>query len=228
LLEIMVAIAVLSLTLVVLLGIVTTNVRATNHAKMNTAATFLARSKMIDIEDDILYNGFSSDSESDSGTFRDMDRPEFRWETEIERIELPSDLAQKTKDQATDKTQESDSTNPMSLLTGLMGSMMSAFIDPIRIGLEESVRKVTVRVLWNEIARPEQSMEVVQYLTDPAKLLTSGGMPGAPGTGGAPGGTKPPGLQPPGLQPPGLQPPGFQPPGLPGGNPFQFKLPGQQ
>jgi hypothetical protein len=97
--------------------------------------------------------------------------------------------------------------------------MMSAFIDPIRIGLEESVRKVTVRVLWNEVARPEQSMEVVQYLTDPAKLLTSGGMPGAPGTGGAPGGAKAPGFQSPGLQ---------QPPGLPGGNPFQFKLPGQQ
>ena len=155
LLEIMVAIAILGLTLVVLLGIVTTNVRATNHAKMNTAATFLARSKMVDVEDDILYNGFSTDSESDEGTFREMGYPQFRWETEIERIELPSDLAQKTKDQATDKQQEGDSSNPMSMVTGFLGGMMSTFIDPIRIGLEESVRKVTVRVYWSEIARPE-------------------------------------------------------------------------
>jgi general secretion pathway protein I len=213
LLEVMVAIAVLSLTLVVLLGIVTTNVRATNHAKMNTAATFLARSKMIDVEDDILYNGFSTDSESDEGTFKDMNFPEFRWESEIERIELPSDLAQKTKDQATDKTQESDTTNPMSMLTGFMGSMMSSFIDPIRIGLEESVRKVTVRVYWREIARPEQSIEVVQYLTDPAKLdlALTGGATGVSGTGGAPGA--------------GAKPPGFQAPGLPN---FQPKPPGQQ
>jgi general secretion pathway protein I len=211
----MVAIAVLGLTLVVLLGIVTTNIRATNHAKMNTSATFLARSKMVDVEDDILYNGFSTDSESDEGTFREMGYPQFRWETEIERIELPSDLAQKTKDQATDKTQEGDSSNPMSMVTGFLGGMMSSFIDPIRIGLEESVRKVTVRVFWNEIARPEQSIEVVQYLTDPAKLdaaLTGAGTAaGAAGGAGAGAGAKPPA--------PGLQNIPFQmlskPPGTP-------------
>jgi general secretion pathway protein I len=188
LLEVMVAIAILSLTLVVLLSIVTNNVRATNHAKMNTAATFLARAKMIDVEDEILYDGFSTDSESDSGTFKDSGYPQFRWTSDIERIELPTDMAQRTKDQATDKAQES-SGNPMSLLTGFMGSMMSSFIDPIRIGLEESVRKVTVRVLWEEAARPEQSIEVVQYLTDPAKLdlALTGGATGAPGTGGASG-----------------------------------------
>ena len=212
LLEIMVAIAILGLTLVVLLGIVTTNVRATNHAKMNTAATFLARSKMVDLEDDILNNGFSTDSESDEGTVKEMGYPQFRWETDIERIELPSDLAQKTKDQATDKTQEGDSTNPMSMVTGFLGGMMSTFIDPIRIGLEESVRKVTVRVYWSEIARPEQSIEVVQYLTDPAKLdaALTGGM-GAPGAGGAAGTTKPTVPGPQGI-------PGFQmlkPPGTP-------------
>jgi general secretion pathway protein I len=193
LLEVMVAIAILSLTLVVLLSIVTNNVRATNHAKMNTAATFLARAKMIDVEDEILYDGFSTDSESDSGTFRDSGYPQFRWTSDIERIELPTDMAQKTKDQATDKSQESSSTNPMSMLTGFMGSMMSSFIDPIRIGLEESVRKVTVRVLWDEPARPEQSIEVVQYLTDPAKLdlALTGGATGGPGTGGASGAKTP-------------------------------------
>ena len=58
LLEIMVAIAILSTSLVVLLSIVTNNIRATNHAKMTTAATLLARTKMIDIEDQILDNGF--------------------------------------------------------------------------------------------------------------------------------------------------------------------------
>ena len=181
LLEIMVALAILSLTLVILLGIVTNNVRATNHAKMTTAATFLARGKMVDIEDEILYDGFSTDSESDSGTFKDQSYPQFRWESNIERIELPTDMAQKTKDQATDKTQEAK--DPMSLMTGFLGGMMSAFIEPIRIGLEESVRRVTVRVSWDESARPEQVVEVVQYLTDPAKLdmALTGGALGAPG-----------------------------------------------
>jgi hypothetical protein len=76
-----------------------------------------------------------------------------------------------------------------------MGGMMSSFIDPIRLGLEESVRKVTVRVIWDEHGRPNQTFEVVQYLTDPSKLLLgpgangTAGTPGTTGTTGKPGGT---------------------------------------
>jgi prepilin-type N-terminal cleavage/methylation domain-containing protein len=167
LLEIMVAIAILSMTLVVLLSIVTNNIRATNHAKMTTAATLLARTKMTDIEDDILDNGFSDNTETAEGTFRELGYPQFRWETTVERIELPADMGQQARDQATQQTQ--DSTDPMSMLTGIMGSMMSSFIEPVRIGLQESVRKVTVKVAWDEHGRLNQSFEVVQYLTDPAK-----------------------------------------------------------
>jgi general secretion pathway protein I len=168
LLEIMVAVAILASTLVVLLSIVTNNVRSTNHAKMTTAATFLARTKMVEIEDQILDNGFTDNDESNAGTFRDLGYPQFRFDTLIERIELPSDLAQKARDQSTTQTQ--DSKDPMSMMTGFMGGMMSSFIDPVRMGLQESVRKVSVRVLWDEHGRRDQSFEVVQYLTDPAKL----------------------------------------------------------
>ena len=202
LLEVMVALAILAMTLVVLLEIVTNNVRATNHAKMTTMATFLARGKMIDVEDIILENGFSNEDESDKGTFKDQNAPAFRWEYNIERIELPTDMAQKTQAQAQEKSE--NATDPMSLMSGFLGGMMSSFVEPIRIGLEESVRKVTVRVLWDENGRPDQSLEVVQYLTDPAKLdlaLTGGAGGGAPGaaptTPGIPGltpGTPAPGV----------------------------------
>jgi general secretion pathway protein I len=189
LLEIMVAIAILSSTLVVLLSIVTNNVRSTNHAKMTTSATLLARTKMVDIEDQILDNGFTDNDETAAGSFKDLGYPQFRWETSIERIELPSDLAQRSRDQAT--TQSQDAKDPMSLLTGFMGGMMSSFIDPIRNGLQESVRKVTVRVIWDEHGRPDQNFEVVQYLTDPSKLdaagLTAGGATGTGGTRGSSG-----------------------------------------
>jgi prepilin-type N-terminal cleavage/methylation domain-containing protein len=190
LLEIMVAVAILGSTLVVLLSIVTNNVRSTNHAKMTTAATFLARTKMVEIEDQILDLGFTDNDESTAGTFRDLGNPQFRFETLIERIELPTDLANKARDQATTDTK--DATNPMSLLTGFMGGMMSSFIDPIRLGLQESVRKVTVRVLWDEHGRRDQSFEVIQYLTDPAKLdlaLTGAGAGATGATSNPAGGT---------------------------------------
>jgi len=189
LLEIMVAVAILASTLVVLLSIVTNNVRSTNHAKMTTAATFLARTKMVEIEDEILDNGFTDNDESKSGTFRDLGYQQFRFDTLIERIELPSDLAQKARDQSTSDTK--DAKDPMSMLTGFMGGMMSSFIDPVRLGLQESVRKVTVRVLWDEHGRRDQSFEVIQYLTDPAKLDLALNPGAGAGTGGSGGGATP-------------------------------------
>jgi general secretion pathway protein I len=187
-LEVMVAVAILSTTLVVLLQIVTNNVRATNHAKLTTAATFLARNKMSDIEDQVLYEGFSTDTESAKGTFKDEGKEyeKFRWETNIERIELPTDLAQRTQDTA--RTASNDAKDPMAMMTGFLGGMMSAFIEPIKNGLQESVRKITVRVIWQETGRAEQTIEVVQYLTDPSQLEKAGLV--------APGGT-PPGAKPP-------------------------------
>jgi prepilin-type N-terminal cleavage/methylation domain-containing protein len=185
LLEIMVAIAILSMTLVVLLSIVTNNVRATNHAKMTTAATLLARTKMVDIEDYILDQGFTDNTETSSGSFKELGYPQFSWETTIERIELPADMGQMGRDKAAEETK--DAKDPMSMLTGFMGGMMSSFIDPVRIGLQESVRKVTVKVYWDEHGRKEQSFEVVQYLTDPSKLQLAVSPPGGNGTGGSTG-----------------------------------------
>jgi general secretion pathway protein I len=184
-LEVMIAVAVLSMTLVVLLEMVTNNVRATRHARLMTAATFLARGKMVDVEDQILENGFSTSDEKADGTFKEQGYPEFRWDSAIERVELPADALQKQKDEAQDKNK--DSSNPMSLLSGFIGGMMGSFIEPIRNGLQESVRRVTVHVIWDESGRPDQTIEVVQYLTDPSRLdaaLTGtvpSGVPGAPG-----------------------------------------------
>ena len=72
------------------------------------------------------------------------------------------------------------------MMTGFLGGMMSTFIEPIRIGLQESVRKVTVRVFWDETGRRNQTIEVVQYLTDPSQIEKRmlGGM-ARPGAGTA-------------------------------------------
>ena len=187
LLEIMIAVAILAATTVVLLRIVTNNIRATNHAKLTTAATFLARTKISDVEDDVLYNGFTTETETDKGTFKDEGPgyERFRWESMIERIELPTDMTTKAQDTATKSSQEAKS--PMELMSGFLGGMMSAFIEPIRIGLQESVRKVTVRVFWDEHGRPDQTIEVVEYLTDPSQLEKTMGMAAAAAAGQVPG-----------------------------------------
>jgi general secretion pathway protein I len=194
LLEVMIAVAILSITLMTLLSAVTSNIRATRHAKLTTMGTFLARGKMVDVEDQVLEQGFSTSDENAEGNFKDQGHPEFRWDSLIERVELPADAALKQKDDAQDKAMN-DTSNPMALMSGFLGGMMSSFIEPIRLGLQESVRRVTVHVTWDESDRGPQSIEVVQYLADPSKLdaaLTGGGLPGTAGAAGAlPGGNTP-------------------------------------
>ena len=196
LLEVMVALAILAMALVTLAGITTANVRNTHHAKMVTTATFLARAKMADLEDLILDEGFTENDQEDEGDFADQERPEFRWTTLIEKVELPADLAQQTQEAAATATEE-NSDNPMSAMAGLMGGFMSTLIEPIRVGLEESVRRVTVKVSWDETGRPDRSFEVVTFMTDPAKLDAAvqaigqppGGTDQQAGAGGGSGGS---------------------------------------
>ncbi len=170
LLEVMVSLAILGMALVVIARIVTSNVAAANHSRMTTAATFLARTRISMMEQSLLEYGFAEMDGEDNGDFSEEGFPGFRWYTDVERIELPADATQKVQQAANTATQ---STNPMEMLSGFMGGFMSTLMDPIRLGLQESVRKLTVRIMWDEAGKPEQSFEVVYFLTDPSRLETA-------------------------------------------------------
>ena len=176
LLEVMISVAILAIALVTLTRTVTGDVRATYHARMVTAATFLARTKISFLEQNILEVGFSEMEGEDVGDFTEEGFPRFKWYAAVERVKLPTGAAQQVQQAAQTKTQ---STNPMDILSGFMGSFMTTLMEPIRLGLEESVRRVTVKVKWNEPGRPEQAFEVVNFLTDPSKLdmALQGGSP---------------------------------------------------
>jgi general secretion pathway protein I len=184
LLEVMVALAILALALTTLVNIVTSNVRAAAHARATTIATFLARGKMVAFEDVVLEKGFQELDETSKGDFDEFGYPTYTWECLVEKVELPTEASQMAQKAAGDKSKSSD---PSQMLSGVMGGLLSGFIEPIRVGLQESVRRVTVKVSWDEPGRPNQTMEVVTYLTDPAKLdvamaLGQAGL-GATGTG---------------------------------------------
>ncbi len=210
LLEVMVALAILAMALVVLVGIGTDNLRNTQHAKMTTIATFLARAKMAEVEDTVLEDGFTDNDEMDEGDFGDQGWPDIHWKTSIEKVELPADIAQQTQDAAQGKMQE-NSDNPLAAMAGFMGGFMSMLIEPIRVGLEEAVRRVTVTVSWHEVGRPDRSFEVDTFLTDPARLDLAVQAVGQP-----PGGANQ--QQQPGAQTPGTPQTGGRPgtPGAPG------------
>jgi general secretion pathway protein I len=90
LLEIMIAMAILSGALVWLIVGVTRNIKAENHAKLMTAATFLARGKMVDIEDDLYKKGFGEFEKELNGTFDDKGFSRYTWRAIVDKIELPT------------------------------------------------------------------------------------------------------------------------------------------
>jgi prepilin-type N-terminal cleavage/methylation domain-containing protein len=184
LIEVMVSLAILAMALVVLSRVVTTNVSAANHARMTTAATFLARTRISMMEQSLLEYGFAEMDGEDNGDFTQEGFPAFRWYTSVERIELPADSTQKVQQASSKATQ---SNNPMEMLSGFMGGFMATLMDPIRLGLQESVRKLTVRVKWNEAGKLEQSFEVVNFLTDPSRLETAVTLAASGATGTATG-----------------------------------------
>ncbi len=170
LLEVMVSLAILSVGLVTLTRTVTGNVRASQHARMVTAATFLARTKISSLEQTIMELGFSEVEGEDEGDFSEEGFPRYKWYAAVERVKLPPSATQQVEQAASKKI---TSTNPMEILSGFMGNYMSMLMEPIRVALEESVRRVTVKITWSEPGRPEQSFELVNFLTDPSKLNTA-------------------------------------------------------
>jgi hypothetical protein len=189
---VMVALAIMAMAVIVLIQITTNNVRAAVNARLVTTATFLARAKMALIEDQILIEGFVDTEQEDQGTFSDEGYPQFQWFSLIERVELPADAALQAQQAATQSNVEATtgpaSASPLAAMSGILGGFMSTLIEPIKNGLQESVRRVTLRVVWIEAGRGEQSFEIVTYMTDPAKLELA--MPTLPGgAGGAGGGT---------------------------------------
>jgi general secretion pathway protein I len=126
----MIAMAILSGALVWLIVGVSRNIRAENHAKLLTAASFLARGKMVDIEDDLYKKGFSEFEKELNGTFEDKGFSRYSWRAVVDKIELPTvDQLQSVLTKAQQSAQQvgggsggaSGSTGDTSPLGGLLG-----------------------------------------------------------------------------------------------------------
>ena len=82
LLEVMIAVAIMSMALVAAIGSQSQSVSLATEAKFSTTATLLAQSKMADLEANATDDLFS-----DSGDFGE-DFPGYRWESEVSDVTL--------------------------------------------------------------------------------------------------------------------------------------------
>lgn len=89
LLEMMVAIALLSLGLVLLLQVQARSIQLAQQAREMTIATQLARAKLLDCQVDLLKKGFSIGDYDEEGDFSDEQMPGFFWECHAYKPEMP-------------------------------------------------------------------------------------------------------------------------------------------
>ncbi len=197
LLEVMIAVAILAVSLMALSLTMIRSVRASQHARLMTQATFLCRLKFGDLENGFVVDGFLDDAGTveKKGEFEDTLFKNFRWAYTIQKIELPS--ADKIQGAATKLIQDkqkvgenaaAESGGPRATngsgsssagLAGGMGNLMG----PVKQMLEQGIRRVTMRVSWNEPGLPEQKVEVVTFYTDMRRIPLGAAMGGMTGTG---------------------------------------------
>jgi len=83
LLEVIVALAIMALSLMAIFDMNAGAVRKHVYTKKLTVATLLARSKMIDVEQELHDKGFSNDDDEESGDFSKEGWKTFKWRAKI-------------------------------------------------------------------------------------------------------------------------------------------------
>lgn len=170
LLEVLIAVAILSLSLTSLLTSQMNAMRATRYAKQVSVAAFLAEYQLVEIEWLVKQEnkGWGNSDKEFSGDFSDQGWPDMRYECLVDMVELPDHNALMAAKDAGDTDDNDD-------LGGVQGAGASAFgamgmVWPIVKGaVEQALRKVSCTVKWKD-GKIEHDFKLETYWTDPAKL----------------------------------------------------------
>lgn len=198
LLEVMIAVAILAVSLMALSLTMIRSLRASNHARLMTQATFLCRLKFGEIENDFVVDGFKDDAGTveKKGVFEDPLFKKFSWSYTMQKIELPS--ADKIQTAATKLLQDKQKAGESAAAEagggprgsagasansgGLSGSL-GGVLGPVKQMLEQGIRRVSMRVTWSEPGLPDQKVEVVTFYTDLRRIPLTPQLGAGTGTG---------------------------------------------
>lgn len=183
LLEVLVAVAILAITLSSLLGSQIAAMRATDQARRLSSVAFLAEYQLIEIEWQLKKEGWGTDDKNFEGDFAEEGWPDVEYVCVIDLIELPdyNELMQ-AKNSADSEGDE---------MSGYMDAGDQAFgalgmVWPIvKEAIEQSIRKAWCTVRWSPDGVPRRQSDEWQcgdaenecltistFWTDPEKLKT--------------------------------------------------------
>ncbi|MBI4822507.1 MAG: prepilin-type N-terminal cleavage/methylation domain-containing protein [Deltaproteobacteria bacterium] len=210
LLEVLVALALLSMALVAATGVSAGSFDSSNYAKHLTVATLLARGKMIDVEEQLKKDGFGDDEKEFDGDFDEEGYSKFKWKAVCRPVEV--DVGQlvgsllggdfKSEDLpaqlesflgAFNNQGDPDLVGKVadSQLSQLMqGGTLELIFKQVGETLKKSIREITLEITWED-GRYQESTRFVEYVVTTGRLsipdgqiqipATASGDPAAPG-----------------------------------------------
>ena len=146
-LEVMIALGILSTGVVFLINTSGNNVRLAHRAQELDLATNLARIQMGHIEESFLTEGFDVFETEDSGDFSSYGYEKIQWHASFEKIEIP---------QFEDADDFGDTKN-----------LNSDFSFIISEALGKAIRKVILTLSW-QVGEQKEEMKIVSYFTNTA------------------------------------------------------------
>jgi prepilin-type N-terminal cleavage/methylation domain-containing protein len=198
LLEVMIALAILSFWLVMLIRTTAGNLARVQENQMIGVGADLARDKMYEIEELLHEEGFQQLEKEEGGNFADQGWPEIEWRAKIEKIELPNLAALTQLGEGGEEDPEGDGGGILGGMFGMAGGMMGGSAGAALIGsqfemfrqvMEESIRKVTLTISSSRFSEP---LVFNLFFTDPAAvnrvIMGGGGAAAGEGGGGEGGG----------------------------------------
>ncbi len=207
LLEMMVAIAILSMGLVVLLQVQARSISLAQQARDMTVATMLARGKLLDCETDLLKKGFSVGDYEDDGKFDEEGYPDFYWECHGYKPDMPTmdassgggdlsglmggaagDAAGAAQDQGADIGMQFLAPI-LSQMSGILGDSIRELVVIVRWGQGEDAQEMTVTTHVIDKGPVNQVAGMISAQAGALKSLTGGGAAGGGGSTGGKGGS---------------------------------------
>jgi len=178
LIEVMIALAIISMVLVVLSGIQGTALTSTRKSKFVTLATVAAKNMMSEIDVLSTLKGFTYIKDLGEKTEGEFDTPDYKgwkWVREVKEVNFPISAIMKSYMGASSPA-GGDNTNSSTTPAATPGDqsansqesqMMTMVGNNIETFMKQSVREVTVTVMWPvKGGQSFSSLKLVYYAVD--------------------------------------------------------------
>ena len=161
LLEVIIALAIMTMAFAAILSMISDGINASARTHQMTIVAMLAKRQMIDTEYKIEGRTFDEVKKDDSGNFP-APYADYRWTSEVKEVEFPN-IGGMTSgggggDSSSGGGSGDGSENVNSQVTDMISKLVTQF-------LSKAVREVTVTIFWKKGSK-DQSFSVSTYWVD--------------------------------------------------------------